>query len=71
MLLHSKENHKQNEKTTHRKRKYLQRKWLTRDCSPKSTTARAILHPKNKKTNKKQNQIQKWAEDLNRHDISP
>ena len=44
-------------------RKYLQRKWLTRDCSPKSTNSSCSSTSKKKK--EKKNQIQKWAEDLN------
>ena len=63
MLLHSKGNLKQNEKTIHRMgEKFLQVKQLTKDSSPKYTNISCSFISK-----KKNNPIRKWGEYLNRH----
>ena len=61
-LLHSKGNHKQDQKTTLRMGENIC-KWATDKCSISKITS-SSWNSISKKTN---NPIQKWAEDLNRH----
>jgi len=68
-LLHSKGNHKQNEKTTYRMGENIYKWWNQQELNFQSTQTAHTTRKQNKynKKPKPNNHITKWAEDLNRH----
>ena len=60
--MHSKGNHKQNEKTTHRMGENIYKQSNQQEINLKE-----LMQLKKKKRKRKETSFKKWAEDLNRH----